>query len=253
MIPTTFATLPEELQIKIWKHALPEPRIMRIKTQLKIDENGVERLILTTPEKPTALLRACKLSRQVTLETLNVCIAAKGSNCKIRLDGKEDVVCFWGKYTHGGYPFIFQTVPFLRESSEDLLTGRAFGLPCLEEGALLGITTLAMRGHSWIGMLPQVRETLAACTSLKTLILLINPTSCFDPILESDKPMHLKEIDEHLSRRDAIYASIEAKREVLSATLERNKDLFPEGWTMPEISLQAVVDENGVPYNRAMW
>jgi hypothetical protein len=84
-----FPNLPMELQIKIFKGALGGPRIIRIEPYCV---DGDSALRFRTLHPPSALLRACQISREVFISTHTTCITSNNSARIIRLDGALDTV-----------------------------------------------------------------------------------------------------------------------------------------------------------------
>lgn len=103
---TLFPKLPTELQLKIWKHAGPNPRIMQvhciypastkwpcISLQQRCDAEATtpgDEVGFGTDTIPSGLLRACKQSRDVILKIPNRCIESGGR--KIRFDKENDII-----------------------------------------------------------------------------------------------------------------------------------------------------------------
>jgi len=86
-----FPDLPAEIQLNIWKSALPEPQIIPITLHHNAD-SGQNEIQFTTKHKPSGLLRACVDSRAVILKVFNVAIKSDDSERLIRLDGRRDIV-----------------------------------------------------------------------------------------------------------------------------------------------------------------
>lgn len=103
---TPFPKLPPELQLKIWKHAVPSSRVMQIHciypastgspnlskaercdAEATTPGNEVE---FGTDALPSGLLSACKQSRKIILEIHDGCIESGGR--KIRFDKENDVI-----------------------------------------------------------------------------------------------------------------------------------------------------------------
>lgn len=91
---TVFSKLPVELQVKIWKHAIPGPQNIVISIdsypasanfQLKCFSNSAP-----------AMLLACQMSRETILKTYTTCFTTKGNVRKIWVDGEKDIVIFLG-------------------------------------------------------------------------------------------------------------------------------------------------------------
>jgi hypothetical protein len=95
---TLFPDLPKELQIKIWKHAIPAPQLISIKfhPQTLEPRSGFR---YRTNTKPSDLLRACKTSREEILKAQSVCIDMAGSERKICFDEVRDTVHAWQSAT----------------------------------------------------------------------------------------------------------------------------------------------------------
>jgi hypothetical protein len=252
---TIFPNLPTELQLKIWKHAIPEPRIMKVEVQTKIDEDGEARMIFTTNDKPSALLRACKKSRQAILESYTVCLATKNSCRKIRLDGDKDVVCLWSRYSPGYDPITLSNLPFIKEDPDSHLADRIIDLSDLEDETFSGIRTLAIRIYlDWDIVNRQVLRLLCAFTSLEKLIVLSNASRCLDPALESEDAMSLCEVAKGRFPHEVQgYANMLTKRDSLLRSFDKYKEECPAGWLMPEISFQTLLDEVGKPYSYTLW
>ena len=80
-----FTKLPPELQINIWKHAIPPPRLVRVNVHVSI---STIRFSTNTPVP--ALLSTCQTSRQTILSVYKTCLESGGK--KIRMDGANDVL-----------------------------------------------------------------------------------------------------------------------------------------------------------------
>jgi len=78
-----FEKLPVELQIKIWKRAIPAPRLLMVGVN-----DGVHFRALN-PVAP-GLLGACKTSREEILKVYTTCM--ESNEVKIRLDGSNDTL-----------------------------------------------------------------------------------------------------------------------------------------------------------------
>ena len=90
-----FRKLPMELQLKIWKHAIPGPRNVVIEpyrvylnSQRLYDFELRFRCFVTPP----GMLGACTVSRDVLLSAYTTCIEGVGIERKIRFDGCNDTV-----------------------------------------------------------------------------------------------------------------------------------------------------------------
>jgi len=68
-----FPDLSAEIQLKIWKSALPEPQIIPITIHHNAD-SGQNEIQFTTKHQPSGLLRACIDSRAAILKVFNVTI-----------------------------------------------------------------------------------------------------------------------------------------------------------------------------------
>jgi len=106
---TNFLKLPAELQQMIWKHAIPGPRIIKLKTHVpdwltvqhdsypddydwSADQAAALRdLEFSTDTKPCGLLGACSASRKIILRVYQSVVESKGGK-KIRFDGENDVI-----------------------------------------------------------------------------------------------------------------------------------------------------------------
>lgn len=116
---TDFFRLAPELQIKVWKHALPEPRIVQLRMIANPKQRSTkskdgktiagtshstppkQRFYITTDIPCSALLQTCKVSRQIMLETYSVCIDSK-HGWKFYLDGEGDWVVMSDPFLGGG-------------------------------------------------------------------------------------------------------------------------------------------------------
>lgn len=106
---TLFPKLVVELQLKIWKYAIPGPRVIELKTHVPdwlMDEHlryrndydwaadqtaALQALEFTTNTTPCGLLGACVTSRKVILEVYQSVVASKGGRM-IRFDGNNDAI-----------------------------------------------------------------------------------------------------------------------------------------------------------------
>lgn len=106
-----FPKLPAELQLRIWKNAIPGPRVIKLKTHvpewLMNEPNSwpedydsaadnsaaIGALDCSTDTKPCELLGACKVSRAEILRVYRSVIESK-SGKKIRFDGDNDTILF---------------------------------------------------------------------------------------------------------------------------------------------------------------
>ena len=109
-----FSKLPTELQLKVWKFALPAPRIVQLrlvanpKEQTQYPLSKQRQSSSDTPDKVPSqkrqshyyiqadinlspLLATCKRSRQIMLEHYNHCVESKG-DWKLYIDAEEDWV-----------------------------------------------------------------------------------------------------------------------------------------------------------------
>jgi len=103
---TLFPKLPADLQLKIWKHAVPDPRVMQVHSiypistrspsffqQQRCDAEAAtpgHDVQFGTDIIPSGLLRACKQSRSVILKIHNGCI--ESGHRKVRFDKENDVI-----------------------------------------------------------------------------------------------------------------------------------------------------------------
>ncbi|KAE9380074.1 hypothetical protein N431DRAFT_309705, partial [Stipitochalara longipes BDJ] len=106
---TVFPKLPAELQLKMWKYAIPGPRIIKLKTHVPdwlMEEResypddydwaadqaaAVRDLEFSTDTKPCGLFGACSASRKVILRVYQSVVVSKGGK-KIRFDGDNDSI-----------------------------------------------------------------------------------------------------------------------------------------------------------------
>jgi hypothetical protein len=82
-----FTSLPSELRIKIWQHALPGPRVVAVRYGRVHD-----RYISDAP--PPALLHVCTESRHVFLSTYENLILSATHESSVFVDFKRDTVFF---------------------------------------------------------------------------------------------------------------------------------------------------------------
>lgn len=110
---TLFPKLPAELQIKIWKHAIPAPRLVRVKAEGGIGTIPI-RLSTNTPA-PDGLLRACKTSRETIQKVYTTCL--ESGERKIRMDGDNDVLVLFSTGSPGDRALIghYEPLPWLAE------------------------------------------------------------------------------------------------------------------------------------------
>jgi hypothetical protein len=101
---TNFAKLPLEMQMKIWKHAIPAPRLVRVNVQEDADDD----IRYTTNTSVPTLLSACHMSRKIILEAYSTCF--ESGERKIRMDGENDVLVLFSMGGCYGYlPWIKST------------------------------------------------------------------------------------------------------------------------------------------------
>jgi hypothetical protein len=93
---TLFPNFPMELQIKIWKQAIPPPHLVRVNVQGDIDH-----IRLSTNTSVPALLRASKTSRDTILRVYKTSL--ESGDRKIRTDGNNDILVHFGKGLGGYY------------------------------------------------------------------------------------------------------------------------------------------------------
>ncbi|KAE9380069.1 hypothetical protein N431DRAFT_552310 [Stipitochalara longipes BDJ] len=136
---TLFPNLPLELQLNIWKHAISAPGIMQVRCiyPASIKSSGLsqeqrcdaEAMTLArkvefgTDTKPSGLLIACRLSRQVVLTVLNGCI--ESGRRKIRFDRDHDIILLHttSPCCERGLPGIFsrpETIPDYQRIFKDV-------------------------------------------------------------------------------------------------------------------------------------
>ena len=105
---TNFAKLPLELQMKIWKHAIPAPRLVRINVQE--DDDDVIRY--TTNTSVPALLSACHISRKIILEVYSTCF--ESGERKIRMDGENDVLVLFSQDGRSELADLYDYLPWIK-------------------------------------------------------------------------------------------------------------------------------------------
>jgi hypothetical protein len=106
---TLFPRVAAELQVEIWKYAIPGPRVINLKTHVPdwlVDEPeaypddydwavdqvaAVQALGFSMDTKPCSLLGACVTSREVILGVYQSVVASRGGS-KIRFDGANDTI-----------------------------------------------------------------------------------------------------------------------------------------------------------------
>ncbi|KAE9380075.1 hypothetical protein N431DRAFT_123552 [Stipitochalara longipes BDJ] len=119
---TVFSKLPPELQIKIWKHAIPPPRLVRVNVRLAF---STHRFKTNTPVP--GVLVACKNSRETILRVYTTCLVSGEKT--IRLDGANDVLVLFSS-SYGSCPIyprynryerdtLYHKLPWLRDESMD--------------------------------------------------------------------------------------------------------------------------------------
>ena len=108
---TLFPKLPAELQIKIWKYAIPPPRLVRANVRRRFPFS-LGSVCFSTNTPVPGLLGACKTSREAILKMYTTCI--KTRNRMIRMDGDRDVlVLFNSSDSFSREPFRFQPLPWI--------------------------------------------------------------------------------------------------------------------------------------------
>ena len=92
---TLFPKLPPELQIKIWKHAIPSPRLVRVNVRpssVNFGPNKIRGVIrFSTNTTVPGLLGACQTSREAILKLYTTCLRGPEGRM-IRLDGNNDIL-----------------------------------------------------------------------------------------------------------------------------------------------------------------
>ncbi|PMD60849.1 uncharacterized protein K444DRAFT_381764 [Hyaloscypha bicolor E] len=123
---TLFPKLPVELQIKIWKYAIPPPRLVRVNVRRRFPFSlGLVCFSTNTPVP--GLLGACKTSRETILKVYTTCI--KSRNRMIRMDGDKDVlVLFSSSDSFSREPFRFQPLPWILDRA--MLSSHVAMSPC---------------------------------------------------------------------------------------------------------------------------
>jgi hypothetical protein len=115
---TLFPRVAAELQVEIWKYAIPGPRVINLKTHVPdwlMDEPetypddydwaadqiaAVQALEFSTDTKPCNLLGACVTSREVILGVYQSVVASRGGS-KIRFDGANDTILLHTEESRG--------------------------------------------------------------------------------------------------------------------------------------------------------
>ncbi|PMD33240.1 hypothetical protein L207DRAFT_589606 [Hyaloscypha variabilis F] len=105
---TFFPKLPTELQIIVWKHAIPPPRLVRVLVQV------IMGMVLFSTNMPVpALLHTCTVARETILRVYTTCLESEGGK-KIRLDGNHDVlVLFSSDDSFKKAPFSYEPLPWI--------------------------------------------------------------------------------------------------------------------------------------------
>jgi hypothetical protein len=151
---TNFAKLPLEMQMKIWKHAIPAPRLVRVHVR-KGDDDDIR---FTTNTSVPALLSACHTSRKIILEVYSTCL--ESGERKIRMDGENDVFVLFRLVGCSGLPDFLPWIQSMKMRED---------IQCM----FSGVTKLAMVVYTFSVTEEQQRWFLSRFQSLKRYFLII--------------------------------------------------------------------------------
>ena len=186
----------------------------------------------STTTIPSGLLGACKVSRGLALERLNVCIESKTGEHKIRVDGMNDEILL--------YP-----CKSLLDKDKKAPFAQHVG------NALNGVITVAWRGLEGTNWYMYVRTIMIHAKSPRTLIWVINAHSDVVQKAMSGKNLSLKSVEGCESRGLEVIASGTVNScwewilSYVRLSLEEfKKDQKPD-WDIPEIQGKVLDVEGG--------
>ncbi|PMD27885.1 hypothetical protein NA56DRAFT_721717 [Hyaloscypha hepaticicola] len=161
---TNFAKLALEMQMKIWKHAIPAPRLVRVHVR-KGDNDEIR---FTTNASVPALLSACHTSRKIILEVYSTCL--ESGERKIRIDGENDVLVLFRLGGCSGLPDFLPWTQSMKMRED---------IQCMFSGAI----KLAMVVYTFFVTEEQQRWFLSRFQSLKRYFPIIY---CLDTDLDAN-------------------------------------------------------------------